>query len=61
MSGLSRRQALAAAATGAAGVARAAAPAPRWGRGVEGQRRADLGDGRYRNPIVPATTPTPRC
>lgn len=49
---MTRRHALAAAVTGAAGAA-AAAPAPRWGRGIEGQRRADLGDGRYLNPIVP--------
>jgi xylan 1,4-beta-xylosidase len=29
------------------------AASPRFGRGVEGQRSADLGDGSYRNPIVP--------
>ncbi|TNE63470.1 MAG: xylan 1,4-beta-xylosidase [Alphaproteobacteria bacterium] len=28
------------------------APAPRWGRGFEGQRIADLGDGTFLNPIV---------
>ena len=30
-----------------------------WGRGVEGQRKADLGDGRYLNPIVPGDHPDP--
>jgi xylan 1,4-beta-xylosidase len=29
------------------------AASPRFGWGVEGQRSADLGDGSYRNPIVP--------
>ncbi|MFK4872824.1 family 43 glycosylhydrolase [Novosphingobium sp. ZW T3_23] len=29
-----------------------AAPAPRWGIGAEGQRKADLGNGYYRNPII---------
>lgn len=32
---------------------------PRWGRGIEGQRRADLGDGTYRNPIVAGDHPDP--
>ncbi|MBE1160486.1 family 43 glycosylhydrolase [Dyella acidiphila] len=31
----------------------------RWGRGIEGQRKADLGDGRYVNPIVPGDHPDP--
>lgn len=26
--------------------------APRWGQGLEGQRRADVGDGTYQNPII---------
>lgn len=30
-----------------------------WGQGIEGQRKADLGDGRYRNPIVPGDHPDP--
>jgi xylan 1,4-beta-xylosidase len=30
-----------------------------WGSGVEGQRKADLGDGTYRNPIVPGDHPDP--
>ena len=32
---------------------------PRWGRGFEGQRKADLGDGTYLNPIVPGDHPDP--
>ena len=35
------------------------APAPRFGRGIEGQRRADLGDGTFRNPVVPGDHPDP--
>jgi len=31
----------------------------RWGRGVEGQRRADLGDGTFLNPIVAGDHPDP--
>jgi len=30
-----------------------------WGRGVEGQRKADLGDGRFQNPILPGDHPDP--
>jgi xylan 1,4-beta-xylosidase len=30
-----------------------------WGVGVEGQRKADLGNGFYRNPIVPGDHPDP--
>lgn len=30
-----------------------------WGRGVEGQRTADLGNGTYRNPIVAGDRPDP--
>jgi xylan 1,4-beta-xylosidase len=51
-------------AQGATGKA-AAAPAnctpvtPRWGRGIEGQRKADLGDGTYLNPIVAGDHPDP--
>lgn len=36
----------------------AAAQTP-WRRGVEGQRRADLGDGRYLNPILAGDHPDP--
>ena len=36
-----------------------APPAPRWRAGIEGQRRADLGDGRYLNPIVAGDRPDP--
>ena len=31
----------------------------KWRRGVEGQRKADLGDGSYLNPIVPGDHPDP--
>ncbi|MDG2523968.1 family 43 glycosylhydrolase [Stenotrophomonas sp. HITSZ_GD] len=34
-------------------------PAPRWARGIEGQRQADLGDGTYLNPIVAGDHPDP--
>ncbi|WP_345534685.1 family 43 glycosylhydrolase [Viridibacterium curvum] len=30
-----------------------------WARGIEGQRKADLGDGRYLNPIMPGDHPDP--
>ncbi|MDH0867224.1 family 43 glycosylhydrolase [Mitsuaria sp. GD03876] len=43
----------------AASPARAPAAAPAFGRGREGQRKADLGDGTYRNPIVPGDRPDP--
>jgi xylan 1,4-beta-xylosidase len=32
---------------------------PRWGRGFEGQRKADLGNGTFLNPIVPGDHPDP--
>ena len=35
------------------------APGGAWGRGFEGQRRADLGDGCYLNPIFPGDHPDP--
>jgi xylan 1,4-beta-xylosidase len=34
-------------------------PIVTWGKGVEGQRQADLGDGTYRNPIVAGDHPDP--
>ena len=34
-------------------------PAPLWPGGLEGQRKADLGDGTYRNPIVAGDRPDP--
>jgi len=38
----------------------AASTAPmHWARGVEGQRRADLGDGSFLNPILPGDHPDP--
>jgi len=67
-----RRQALgsiaAAGAALAASDARARSPAagscaaniePRWGRGVEGQRKADLGNGTFLNPILAGDHPDP--
>lgn len=63
-----------AAAAGGAPVARAAPPEAsekvlsdsgdewrflRWARGIEGQRKADLGDGTFLNPIVPGNHPDP--
>lgn len=30
-----------------------------WGKGPEGRRKADLGDGRYRNPVLPGDYPDP--
>ncbi|MCR6660197.1 MAG: family 43 glycosylhydrolase [Asticcacaulis sp.] len=33
--------------------------APKWGRGIEGQRKADLGNGTYLNPIIPGDHPDP--
>src|SRR5437868_12883075 len=72
---LSRRQAVKAALAGAAtaGIAPAATAAPAvpaaaacaapaaplFGRGIEGQRKADLGNGTYVNPIVPGDHPDP--
>lgn len=40
---------------------RCAPPAatPTWGKGVEGQRKADLGNGYYRNPIIAGDHPDP--
>src|SRR5687768_4197108 len=32
---------------------------PRWGKGFEGQRKADLGDGTFLNPIVAGDHPDP--
>ena len=32
---------------------------PTWGRGIENQRRANLGDGTYRNPIMGGDYPDP--
>ncbi|MEK8033840.1 family 43 glycosylhydrolase [Ideonella sp. DXS29W] len=65
---LSRRDALVTALAGTAAVqapaavvaarATCAAP-PRFATGVEGQRRADLGDGRFLNPIVSGDRPDP--
>lgn len=51
--------AAAAAATRASGVTSCPSPERRFGAGIEGQRRADLGDGHYCNPIVPGDHPDP--
>jgi beta-xylosidase len=42
-----------------ASVAVAAAQPPQWGRGVEGQRKADLGNGTFLNPILAGDHPDP--
>ena len=34
-------------------------PAPFWAHGVDGQRKADLGNGTYLNPIIPGDHPDP--
>lgn len=34
-------------------------PAPHWRRGIEGQRKADLGNGSYLNPIISGDHPDP--
>src|SRR6476659_6421533 len=49
----------AAAPKGSACAARSVAAKLRWGQGFEGQRKADLGDGTYVNPIVPGDHPDP--
>lgn len=36
-----------------------AVPSPKWKRGIEGQRTADLGDGTYLNPIIAGDRPDP--
>jgi xylan 1,4-beta-xylosidase len=61
----SRRTAFKTLLLGAAGLPLAGAPAeartvtPTWGSGLEGQRKADRGDGTYLNPIVPGDHPDP--
>ncbi len=59
-----RRQALTATALGALffsaeADAKAALKSVTWARGIEGQRRADLGDGTYLNPIMAGDHPDP--
>lgn len=60
-----RRQTFALALTAAGGLALPARaepcgePASDWKPGIEGQRRADLGDGRYRNPALAGDRPDP--
>ncbi|MDE2184378.1 MAG: family 43 glycosylhydrolase [Alphaproteobacteria bacterium] len=66
----SRRDALKAALIGAAAspflpsgataaACKAVPSAPKFGRGIEGQRKADLGNGFFRNPIIPGDHPDP--
>ena len=58
----SRRTALKTLLAGAAvapQLANAATPEPKWGRGIEGQRKADLGNGTYLNPILSGDHPDP--
>jgi xylan 1,4-beta-xylosidase len=43
----------------AAGVASSNAPPLRWANGIEGQRKADLGNGKYLNPIIAGDHPDP--
>jgi beta-xylosidase len=50
---------LGAGAPAAAAPAAACAPWPDWRRGQEGQRKADLGNGSYLNPIVAGDHPDP--
>jgi xylan 1,4-beta-xylosidase len=66
MPNMTRRGAFKTALAGAAAtqlpLSASAAPAarqPRFGSGIEGQRKADLGDGTFRNPIVPGDRPDP--
>ncbi len=66
MSRISRRHAMFWTGAGALGLqapARSAAakapPAPAWGRGIENQRRADLGNGSFLNPILAGDHPDP--
>ena len=57
--------ALPASAHGSPGAGRAetadggGAIAPRWKTGIEGQRKSDLGDGRYLNPVLAGDRPDP--
>ena len=56
----SRRTALKTILAGAAIVPQLAQAAePKWGRGIEGQRKADLGNGTFLNPILSGDHPDP--
>jgi xylan 1,4-beta-xylosidase len=56
----SRRTALKTLLAGAAvGPQLTHAAEPKWGRGIEGQRKADLGNGTYLNPILSGDHPDP--
>ncbi len=58
---LGRGEAVAAPATLPAdkGATNCPASFSRWGKGPEGRRKADLGNGRYRNPVLPGDYPDP--
>ncbi len=43
----------------ASGAPASPAPAPAWAKGFDGQRKADLGDGRFLNPIMAGDHPDP--
>ncbi len=48
------------ASAGAAAIGNCPVPdTPAWGIGIEGQRKADLGDGLFLNPIIPGDHPDP--
>ena len=60
MTDLTRRNTLAALLGGGAVASAGAAPPPRaWPRGADGQRKADLGDGTFLNPVFPGDHPDP--
>lgn len=46
-------------AQSAAESARVIAQPPKWAGGLEGQRKPDLGNGYYLNPIIPGNAPDP--
>ncbi|HZD53527.1 MAG TPA: family 43 glycosylhydrolase [Woeseiaceae bacterium] len=59
IAGLAARGAMGQAAGGSPCLKPGEAPAPRWGRGYDGQRIADLGDGRFLNPVFAGDHPDP--
>ena len=46
-------------AAAAAGACNPATKVPAWAHGIEGQRKADLGNGTFLNPIIPGDYPDP--
>ena len=57
--GVTSRTSTSTSTSASASIATCATPAPRWGRGIEGQRTADLGDGTFLNPVVAGDHPDP--